>query len=367
MICGHETNRFLVTWLVGLLSLISAADAQREASPTFLDPKTAGPDFADQGEYVGELAGGKGKLAAQVIALGDDQFQAVFMNGGLPGDGWDGKSRTEIKGKRDGKSVAFTGAYSATITGGSLAGKTDQGDAFTLKRIERVSPDEGEKPAAGAVVLFDGANIDAWDKTAKVDERHLLESGTRTKKKYQDFMLHVEFLLPFKPKARDQERGNSGIYIQDRYEIQILDTFGHPPEFNGCAATYRQTAPKLNMCYPPLRVADLRHPIHRRQIRCGRQENQNAVVTVKQNGVIVQDHTELTNKNRRRQTRRRRARLDSTARPQQSGLLPQYLGGREEVGRELAVPLAQLKPLRSASAATRQAVDDWQLLGGARV
>src|SRR5207248_520840 len=59
-----------------------------------LDPATAGADYAVQGEYEGSTAAGK--LAAQVIALGGGQFRAVFERGGLPGDGWDGATRTEI-------------------------------------------------------------------------------------------------------------------------------------------------------------------------------------------------------------------------------------------------------------------------------
>lgn len=266
-----------------------------EKGETYLDPKDAGPDYAAQGEYVGELSGGKGKLGVQVIALGDAKFTAVFLNGGLPGEGWDGKSRTEVEGKREGDKTSFNGAMSATIEHGAMTGKTEAGDSFTLKRVERVSPDQGEKPPAGATVLFDGANADAWQ-NGKIDARHLLQAGTKTKQKYQDFSLHVEFLLPFKPFARDQERGNSGIYIQDRYEVQILDTFGHKPEFNGAGSTYRQTAPKINMCYPPLQWQTYDIDFTAAKFDASGKKTRNAVVTVKYNGVIVQDHTELTNK-----------------------------------------------------------------------
>jgi len=266
-----------------------------EKGPTITDPAKAGPDFAVQGEYVGELSGGKGKLGVQVIALGDAKFQAVFLAGGLPGDGWDGKSRTEVKGEREGDKTTFAGAYNATIENGSMSGKSEAGDSFSAKRVTRVSPTEGAKAPAGATVLFDGTNVDAWE-NGKMDDRHLLEAGTKTKKKYQDFTLHVEFLLPFKPMARDQERGNSGIYIQDRYEMQILDTFGHKPEFNGMGSTYRQTAPLVNMCYPPLQWQTYDIEFTAAKFDSSGKKIKNAVVTAKVNGVLVQDHTELTNK-----------------------------------------------------------------------
>ncbi len=293
--------RSLPIVLLTLCLIASLAPAQNRArgqrEETYLDPNSAGPDFALQGEYIGDVSGGK--LGAQVIATGDGHFTAVFLDGGLPGQGWDGKSRAEVKGQRQGdQQVLFhsdQSKWEASIANGSMSGKTDKGASFMLKRIERVSPDEGEKPPAGATVLFDGSNADAWE-NGKIDDRKLLEAGTKTKHKYQDFKLHVEFLLPFKPKATGQERGNSGIYIQDRYEVQILDTFGHPPEFNGAASTYRQTAPKINMCYPPLRWQTYDIDFTAARFDASGKKTNNAKVTVRYNGVIVQDHTELTNK-----------------------------------------------------------------------
>jgi hypothetical protein len=69
-----------------------------------------------------------------------------------------------------------------------------------------------------------------------------------TKEKYQDFQLHVEFNIPEPPEgAKDQARSNSGVYIQRRYEVQILESYGDdPPHFNGCGSIYRQKAPDKN-------------------------------------------------------------------------------------------------------------------------
>lgn len=265
--------------------------------PAYLTPETAGPDFVTQGEYLGEV--GKEKLGAQVIALGNGTFLGVFLPGGLPGDGYDGKSRSESPGKGSAAGEAtFAPAdgkgYTATISGGTMKGKTDKGEAFELKKIERTSPTEGAKPPAGATVLFDGTNTDAWA-GGKMDDRKLLYCGTKTKKTYQSFTLHVEYLLPFKPLGRDQDRGNSGIYIQDRYEMQVLDTFGHPPEFNGAGAVYRQHAPSVNMCFPPLRwqTYDIDFTAPKWE---GEKKVKNARVTLKLNGVTVQDDYEITTK-----------------------------------------------------------------------
>jgi hypothetical protein len=272
--------------------------------PVFLDPERAGPDFRVQGEYQGEVTtkgGQKAKLACQVIALGNGKFQAVFLLGGLPGGGWDGKTRLEVDGasKADNSGEAIfphgKAGYHAIQKGDHLDGQNEKGEPFSLAKVTRRSPAEGAKPPAGATVLFDGSNADAWV-NGQIDERRLLEAGTKTKKTYQNFALHVEFIEPFKPLGRDQDRGNSGIYIQDRYEAQILDTFGHPPEFNGSGSMYRQHAPSVNMCYPPLQWQTYDIDFQAAKFDGSGNKTKNAVVTVKQNGVIVQDHYELKDK-----------------------------------------------------------------------
>ena len=90
--------------------------------------------------------------------------------------------------------------------------------------------------------------------------------------------------------------GNSGIYIQDRYEVQILDTFGHPPESNGCGAMYTQHSPILNMCYPPLQWQTYDIEFHAAKYDAAGKRVKGPIITVIQNGVLVQDHYEITAK-----------------------------------------------------------------------
>ena len=259
----------------------------------YTDPTDAGPDFAAQGEYVRTQGTSYG---ADVVALGDGEFQVVLLAGGLPGDGYDGKSRVELNANREGDAIKIAPAdgYSGSLANGTLSVQTPQG-SFELTKVERQSPTAGAKPPEGAIVLFDGNDSDQW-KDGKIDQRHLLKEGAETKKKYQSFTLHVEFMEPFKPFGRDQDRGNSGIYIQRRYEVQVLDTFGHPAEFNGSGSMYRQHAPIVNMCYPPLQWQTYDIDFQAAQFDDSGKKTHNAVITVKQNGVVVQDHYELTNK-----------------------------------------------------------------------
>lgn len=273
--------------------LAAPKEKEPDKHPVYIDPGNAGPDFAAQGEY--ESSQGE-KYGADVVAIGDGEFQAVILPGGLPGAGYDGKSRRELKAHRDGDAIKLEPAdgFSGSIANDTLTLQTPHGST-ELAKVVRRSPDAGAAPPDGAVVLFDGTNTDQW-KDGKVDDRHFLEQGAETKKKYQSFVLHVEFMLPFKPFGRDQDRGNSGIYIQRRYEVQVLDTFGHPSEFNGCGSMYRQHAPILNMCYPPLQWQTYDIHFQAAQFDASGKKTHNAVVTIKHNGVVIQDHYELTNK-----------------------------------------------------------------------
>jgi hypothetical protein len=264
----------------------------------FLDPEKAAkedPDFNIQGEYVGE-AGGK-KVGVQIAALGNGNFTALIYTGGLPGAGSEGKDAREGTGKADAskKQVAFTANGAEVASWGDGKVRSKLGDqSFEAAKVQRKSPTLGAKPPEGATVLFDGKNTDAWE-TGHMDERHLLAAGTKTKQKFQNFTLHVEFIEPFKPLGRDQDRGNSGIYIQERYEVQVLDSFGQKPVFNGTGALYRQTPPDLNMCLPPLQWQTYDIDFTAPTFENGK-KTKNAVITVKLNGVAVHDKREITAK-----------------------------------------------------------------------
>ena len=104
---------------------------------------------------------------------------------------------------------------------------------------------------SGATVLFDGTGVDQFKK-GRMTEAGWLMAGTETKDAWNNFRLHVEFLLPYKPFARGQARGNSGFYLQGRYELQVLDSFGLEGVENECGALYKLFRPAVNMCLPPL-------------------------------------------------------------------------------------------------------------------
>jgi len=301
---------FVTVITAGFLSPARAAEppatkpaAAEKKVPVYLTVESAGPEYKVQGEYAGQTDA-KEKLGAQVAAQGDGAFRAVFYAGGLPGDGWDGKGRVEVKGTTaDGKTTFAGGAgYAATITGGdAMTGQTDKGAKFELKKVMRVSATEGAKPPAGATVLFDGMSLDAFAAGAKMDERKLLMAhspgrGPITRATFGDFTLHAEFLIPFKPGAKEQDHGNSGVYIQERYEVQILDSFGQPLNAGVCASVYRQTPPAFIMSYPPLSWQTYDIDFEAPRWDAQGKKVKNAVITVRHNGVLVHDKREVTSK-----------------------------------------------------------------------
>jgi hypothetical protein len=278
----------LAAVVAGILQLVGVA---ADSPGTYTTPEASGPDYQIQGEYAGTAE--REKLGAQVIALGTGRFQAVFFRGGLPGAGGDAKTRVEAESRTEAGVTRFDGAgWSAEIERGRLVGRTDKDAFFRLRKVNRKSPTLGAKPPSGATVLFEGTGVEAWN-GGKMTEDHLLMAGTGTKRGFGDYRLHAEFRLPFMPAARGQGRANSGVYLQDRYEVQILDSFGLKGLDNECAGLYRQKAPDVNMCLPPLVWQT--YDIDFRAARFDSTGNRmvKAVVTIRQNGVVVHDHVKL--------------------------------------------------------------------------
>jgi hypothetical protein len=255
-----------------------------------LSAETAGPDFAVMGEYVGEIAGKP--LGAQVIALGDGQFTAVLLPGGLPGAGYT-EGRVELSGQRNDVVTTFTGAGgTGKITGDMLSGTDANGKAFSAKKIQRQSPTLGAKAPAGAVILFDGTTTDAWEKGAKDADGHL-KVGALSKQKLTSFSLHLEFRLPFKPFGRGQDRCNSGVYVHQTYEFQVLDSFGLPLANNHGGALYTVLPPLTNMVFPPLSWQTYDIDFTGPGFDASGSKQSNARATVRLNGVVVQDNIEI--------------------------------------------------------------------------
>ncbi|MBK7979185.1 MAG: DUF1080 domain-containing protein [Ignavibacteriae bacterium] len=165
----------------------------------------------------------------------------------------------------------------------------------------------GEKncmPPSDAIVLFDGTNLDEWENVKGGEAKWLLGDGAmtavkktgsiKTKKVFGDCQLHIEWRTPEKVEGDGQGRGNSGIFLQDRYEVQVLDSYNNVTYSNGQAASiYKQHIPLVNVCKRPgeWQTYDIFYnaPI----FKDNGDVEKPAYITVVQNGVLVQNHVEI--------------------------------------------------------------------------
>lgn len=289
-------KRHFLLPLLAIAALVQPVHAV-DKGKTWTDPETAAtedPDFLVQGEY-GSLEAGA-DIGVQVVALGDGKFDAYVLEGGLPGLGWTrDKERTLLNGGRTEGGVAFKdadGKISASIRGYKFFLKGEDGKETALPRIERNSPTLGEPAPEGAVILFDGSSVDAWEK-GKMENGFLLATGCTSKQSFADYRLHLEFRTPYKPFARGQGRGNSGIYHSGRYETQILDSFGLEGKDNETGGIYSISKPLLNMCRPPLAWQTYDVDFTAAKFDAEGKRTAWPRITVKLNGVTVHEDLEL--------------------------------------------------------------------------
>lgn len=267
-------NHHLIALAACAATSLSAQAIQtpKEQPPgTWTDPGVAAeadPCFALQGEYANQ------DIGLQVVALGKDQFRVVMYEGGLPGLGWNGKDKTVREAGID-------------------AVRRELQDR--LQKVDRHSTTLGAPPPKGAVVLFDGTkeSLKNWQEGARISPDGLLMQGATSVPRFQSARLHVEFRLPYMPDARGQARGNSGLYVQGRYETQMLDSFGLAGEDNECGGIYSVRAPDLNLCLPPLTWQTYDIDFTAARFDPDGKKLANARMTVRLNGVVVHDDVEV--------------------------------------------------------------------------
>jgi hypothetical protein len=151
------------------------------------------------------------------------------------------------------------------------------------------------------VTLFDGTSLGAWEHTngaaatwpVSGGSAEVLGGDIRSKQAFGDFTLHIEFWIPnLPPEVTGQARGNSGVYLQDRYELQVLDSFGRTPATNECGAFYEKRAPDSNRATAP-ETWQTYDVTFRAARYSGTTKTENARVTVVWNGVVVHNNVEI--------------------------------------------------------------------------
>lgn len=161
-----------------------------------------------------------------------------------------------------------------------------------------VTPGEGTAPPSDAIVLFDGKSLDAWEGGS----RWIIKDGAattaggdvQTKQEFGDCQLHIEFATPEKVESSSQGRGNSGVFLMNQFEVQVLDSYENETYFDGqCGGIYKQRPPLVNCCRKPGEFQAYDIIFHAPKFRPDGSVKSPATITILQNNVLVQDHLEL--------------------------------------------------------------------------
>ena len=158
-------------------------------------------------------------------------------------------------------------------------------------------------PPADAIVLFDGTDLSQWQTEADGKPGWEVKDGVATvnktgniitKQPFGDCQLHIEWATPAEVKGDGQGRGNSGVIFQERYELQVLDSYQNKTYFDGQAgAVYSQYPPLVNVCRKPGEWQTYDVIFHAPRFDDNGNLLKPGTITVLQNGVLVQDHVEI--------------------------------------------------------------------------
>ncbi len=179
-------------------------------------------------------------------------------------------------------------------------------DDLLLIKADDIKPAASTPAPAGAIVLFDGKTLDEWTKRdgksaagfKLVGDAMQVSGGDIITKKTLDgaFKLHIEFRVPYMPKATGQGRGNSGVYLQGRYEVQVLDSYGLKSKSDDCGGLYGIAAPLVNACKAPTiwqaYDIDFQAPLCENGKKTGP-----GFITVRHNGVLIHDKVKISSDN----------------------------------------------------------------------
>jgi hypothetical protein len=220
----------------------------------------APPEAEVQGLYEGAPADGATtvKLEARVVAQGNGNYNVFLRELRSASD----TAQAELHAKTEGDRVTLAGRsgnveWKGVLSDGTIEGQREPGGKFQVRRVEKKSPALGKKPPRGAVVLLDGKDFSElvlpggarWDvdklNVGKDGSIQVPKGGMNSKRSFDGSLdLHVEFQIPLMPAAHSQGRGNSGVFLPNSDEVQVLDSFGETTYLGGgCGGIYAYKDP----------------------------------------------------------------------------------------------------------------------------
>ncbi len=192
--------------------------------------------------------------------------------------------------------VILSGLCAAYTAEGAFVTEYVSGIMWAEPKVVNPGPVGG--PPSDAVVLFDGKDLSQWEggDKWKIEDGYAItqETGITTKQGFGDCQFHIEFASPAEVKGDGQGRGNSGIYFMGIYEVQVLDSHENPTYFDGqCGSIYKQFPPLVNVCRKPGEWQAYDIIFSAPKFDDQGKVTKPAYLTVLQNGVLVQNHSEL--------------------------------------------------------------------------
>jgi hypothetical protein len=201
-----------------------------------------------------------------------------------------------------GKRLAFGAAAAAVAAAASavVALQTrEYKSGIVWPEPKAVAPGKADNlPPADAVVLFDGKDLSRWTSGENWEVKDGVatarKSDITTKDAFGDCQFHIEFATPEKVEGKGQGRGNSGVFLMGKYEVQILDSVDNPTYFDGqCAAVYKQSPPMVNVSRGPGEWQTYDIVFTAPRFAPDGKVAKPAYVTVVHNGAVVHNHFEL--------------------------------------------------------------------------
>ena len=300
---------FFTACVFSAMCVSGVAAAEKPAAP----PKLQDTPLA--GEFVGTFTAADGKTMTGLakvyydprhLKVGGYRAMLYAVKSGLIDGAIIGKKtqcpiKVRLKGLvRNGKAVLEDGKqWKAVVAGDTFSAKSKAG-TFSLKRHERKSPTLLAVPPKDAIVLLKyepnkAPSLAAWANKkwkALADGSMMVNveaDNNHTVRQFKNFRLHAEFMVV---ESSEGGGGNSGFYLLDRYEVQVLDTFGRNASPSGCAAIYRTLPPMANACLPAGRWQTYDITFHA-PVMEGKQVKKHPRITVIHNGVKVHDNAEI--------------------------------------------------------------------------
>ncbi len=249
-------------------------------------------------------------IRAQVVAVSKVAHRLILF----VGQDESAAARLEIKGRVENGIAVFRdtlalnslgGAFeveariSNEVMDGKLSGQGDEPVIFSLRRVFLQPPTLGMAPPEGAVLLFDGNNTDQWERWPKGwslvgdSSMEVCGSNFKTIAEYGSGVYHIEFRTPFMPTESGQGRGNSGVYLLGRYEVQVLDSFGVEPKDNLCGGIYQFAVPATDAVLPPLQWQTYDITFAAPEFDATGNKIKNARIQVLHNGIMIHKDVEL--------------------------------------------------------------------------